>query len=125
MLTFNSYYVILVIVVGILLFLEVRILITAIDQSHKAMKEKLREFEDLNGEFNELISDFKQGTEKASLVEMLNLIQEFTQHLETLQSDYKQSYSTLYKHMMVAEYEYDVLVSTYYETKEKLHKERK
>ena len=123
--TFNSCYVILVIVVGILLFLEVRILITAIDQSHKVMKEKLREFEDLNGEFNELISDFKQGTKKASLAEMLDLIQDFTQHLETLQSDYKQSYSTLYQYMMAAEYEYDVLVSTYYETKEKIHKERK
>lgn len=123
--TFNSCYVTLVIVVGILLFLEVRILITAIDQSHKVMKEKLREFEDLNGEFNELISDFKQGTKKASLTEMLDLIQDFTQHLETLQSDYKQSYSTLYQYMMAAEYEYDVLVSTYYEMKEKIHKERK
>lgn len=123
--TFNSCYVTLVIVVGILLFLEVRILITAIDQSHKVMKEKLREFEDLNGEFNELISDFKQGTKKASLTEMLDLIQDFTQHLEALQSDYKQSYSTLYQYMMAAEYEYDVLVSTYYETKEKIHEERK
>lgn len=123
--TFNSCYVILVIVVGILLFLEVRILITAIDQSHKVMKEKLREFEDLNGEFNELISDFKQGTKKASLTEMLDLIQDFAQYLETLQSDYKQSYSTLYQYMMAAEYEYDVLASTYYEMKEKIHKERK